>query len=134
MKYFDEWAKGKNPILATLALSFASYADYLYESIGSIKKQERPEGYIPLPSPEEWIGFYRKHRKIHQSLADALKPLNAELGKTINSYCMLLNESKSFKGQKREKAIEVFKNLKPEEQQKVFDIIKKDEKYMNMQE
>ena len=134
MKYFDEWAKGKNPILATLALSFASYADYLYESIGSIKKQERPEGYIPLPSPEEWIGFYRKHRKIYQSLADALKTLNAELGKTINSYCMLLNESKSFKGQKREKAIEVFKNLKPEEQQKVFDIIEKNEKYMNMQE
>lgn len=38
------------------------------------------------------------------------------------------------KGQKREKAIEVFKNLKPEEQQKVFDIIEKNEKYMNMQE
>jgi hypothetical protein len=134
MKHFDEWAKGKNPILAKLALSFASYADYLYESIGSIKKQERPEGYIPLPSPEEWLGFYRKHRQIYQSLADALKPLNAELGKNINSYCLLLNELKSFKGPKREKAIEVLKNLKPEERQNVFDIIKKDEKYINMQE
>jgi hypothetical protein len=134
MKHFDEWAKGKNPILAKLALSFASYADYLYESIGSIKKQERPEGYIPLPSPEEWLGFYRKHRQIYQSLADALKPLNAELGKNINSYCLLLNELKSFKGPKREKAIEVLKNLKPEERQNVFDIIKKDEKYKNMQE
>jgi len=134
MKYFDEWAKGKNPILAKLALSFASYADYLYESIGSIKKQERAEGYIPLPPPEEWRGFYRKHRKIHQSLADAIKTLNPELEEIINSFCLMFNELKSFKGQKREKAIEAFKNLSPEDQQKVFDLMKKDEKYMNIQE
>jgi len=63
MKYFDEWAKGKNPILATLALSFASYADYLYESIGSIKKQERPEGYIPLISYMQAAGIVRLGKK-----------------------------------------------------------------------
>ena len=46
---------------------------------------------------------------------------------------MLFNELKSFRGQKIKKTTEVLNNLSPEERQKVYDMMRKDERYIFMQ-
>ncbi|NLE25333.1 MAG: hypothetical protein GX625_08325 [Clostridiaceae bacterium] len=129
MSYFEDWAKDKSPLLATAGLSIAINADFILEFIITLKKQERLEGYIPLPPHKEWLGFYRKHRKVRQGVMSAFKSLDEETAGWVTFFETFLSE---FKVPNIQKSIDLFKNMSTEEQYEVFNNVK--ELYQGIQE
>jgi|GEM_PF-644770 len=121
ISYFEDWAKDKSPLLATAGLSIAINADFILEFIISLKKQERLEGYIPLPPHKEWLSFYRKHSKVRQGVISAFKSLDEETAGWISFFETFLSE---FKAPNLGKSIDLFKSMSPEEQRDTFNSTK----------
>ena len=133
MKHFRKWAENKNPIMVELIPMLIRCMDTYLESVEGIKKQERVEGYVPLPPINQWLGFYRKHHKIYQSIIEAVAAVSPEIGKKVKDfYVMSKNLKLAASNSKPKEALKVFNKLPLEEQKKILDTAKKDETYSAM--
>lgn len=102
MKYFDEWAKDKKPLLATIALIIASSVEDCYELFGSVKGGKRIEGAVSLPHLKNWLKMYQNPPKVVIGLFSALSNHDSRLAGILYFYKMILKFDKMSSSEMRE--------------------------------
>lgn len=118
MRYFDEWAKDKNPIFATFALEIAGSVRDCHELFESVKEGKRMEGETSLPRLRNWLKMYQNHEWVVIGVFSGLSKLDSRWEGIPELYRMLLKLQKMSPGEKREMLNE-FQRKSPEERSKI---------------
>lgn len=120
MKHFRKWAEGKNPLLASIALTITGFSKVCSEISESVRKGKRIEGDIPLPSLKTWIKLYNNPKRIGKALLNALGNVNDDTAKEAD-FLKLLNEEAGKMQKNGEKYKAELEKIPPDERQKKFE-------------
>lgn len=125
MKYFDEWAKDKSPLLAMASFALAESTEDTLEFLQKFKSGKLIENILILPPINQWLNLYRNHRKLYKGVSSALRAIDSQTSDLVDFYEFLLgcfNESKKMNPEEKRKAMD---SLSPEELKENFNIAKK---------
>lgn len=103
MEHVREWAKGKNPFLAVMALNIAGFSKECFLLFESVRKGKRIEGDIPLPSIKKWLKFYHQPQKISNVLINALGNINEDTAQEADFLKILTEGSRQLQKMTSEK-------------------------------
>lgn len=84
MSHFEEWSEGKSPLLKLASFVFASGTDgfqWFFQDLQFVKEIGRD---VSLPPVDEWLKFYRSHRRIHAGVMNAFRQINEDIAKKID--------------------------------------------------
>jgi hypothetical protein len=123
MKHFEKWAKDKSFLLKIASLVIVGIEEEILGFMQGVKAEKRIEGYIPLPDADEWLNLYRKHRKIHEGVADALRQVDDVAAKTVDFYEQLLSGFHHLRQFKNQEVKKMMEELKPNEKKKISDYL-----------
>jgi hypothetical protein len=97
MKHFRNWAEGKNPFLASTALTIVGLSKVCFEIFESVRKGKRIEGDIPLPKLRTWLKLYHNPKKIGKVMLKALGDINEDTSKEMDFLKVISEGSRQLK-------------------------------------
>jgi tetratricopeptide (TPR) repeat protein len=95
--YFEKWSQGKDPILKMISFVFASRTDLFIEFFQDVKSWEQVGRDFSLPPANEWLKFYRSHRRIYKGVMNAFRQINDDTAKAIDYFEKLLSATRNLK-------------------------------------
>lgn len=72
MLHIDKWATGRPPFLSAFAQSMATFPDMLTGLLNAIISGNFPHKDFPSVPLNEWLGYYKNHRRIWSVITAAL--------------------------------------------------------------
>ena len=121
MKHFRKWAEDKNPFLAATALTIAGFSQECFELFESVRKGNRIEGDIPLPSLKRWLKLYRNPDRIGKVLLNALSNINADKAKGVAITESILKGAKQLQKMTGEQFKAEWEKMLPDERKKIIE-------------
>lgn len=85
-KHFEKWSEGKSPLLKMLSFVLADGQGEIQEFLQNVKAGKKMGGYDCLPPVDEWLKFYRNHRRIYRGVTDSFRQINNDVAKAIDFY------------------------------------------------
>lgn len=86
MKHFEKWSEGKSPLLKMFSFVLADGQGEIQEFLQNVIAGKKMGGYDCLPPVDEWLKFYRNHRRIHRGVSDSFRQINDDVAKAIDFY------------------------------------------------
>ncbi|MGA2782863.1 MAG: hypothetical protein ABSF13_13275 [Smithella sp.] len=124
-KHFNEWAKGKSPLLIMVSFGLVENAERCLDMLELFKSRNVVRNF-PLPSKiDQWLNLYRNHRKFNKVLTDAYSKLGSKEAEMVALYEFMLECFKEIKKLTYEERKNLFENLSPAESQNIFTTSKK---------
>lgn len=129
MKHFREWAEGKNPFLAVVALNIAGFSKECFILFESVRKGKRIEGDIPLPSLKTWLKLYHNPKRIGKVMLNVLGSINGDTAKGVDFIKDLSEGAKQLQKMTNERLNTEWEKIPLHDRKKIIEDIyrKRDE-------
>ncbi|MBN2686711.1 MAG: hypothetical protein JXR85_00900 [Deltaproteobacteria bacterium] len=130
MKHYEEWAKDKNPLIRIASLLVATSAEPFLGFLKKIKAGKRVEGCIDIPRKDQWLNFYRNHRKVYNGVMNTLRTLDDETEQLIDFYEAMITGAHTLRQITIKEWNEMISELSPNEKHAIEDQITSEFKEM----
>jgi hypothetical protein len=132
LKYFNEWAKDKPPLIAKYAFLIATSAEDCLELFDDVEKGKRIEGNVHLPRLKNWLKMYNNPEKVIIDLFSSLGNIDNDFIGIKDFYKDAVKAEKELKKMTPEQIRSEIEKIPPE---KLKAIIKNSyETYKGLQE
>jgi len=124
MKYFEQWAKDKSPLIKEASLLITTYSEPFLEFLKTVKSGDPIKEDIKLPPVKDWLNLYRNHKKVYHGVTSFFRQLNEDTATVINLYEEMLSGIHTFKQVTPSELNDMLSELTTEDQKELLDAVK----------
>ncbi len=124
MRYFEQWAKDKSPIIRNASHLVATSSEDFLEFLKTVKAGDPLEENIKLPPIQDWLNLYRNHKKVYHGVTRFFRQLNDETSAVIDLYEEMLSGLNILKQVTPSELNDMLNEPTLEDQKELFDTAK----------